>query len=196
MSLAAVVAWLLGRGSVVVVESEVPQFEITERALKRMAEQRAAYYGRSVARRVGDQFRQVGRAGYVDGGWVGTRLNLWWHSSGSSAGLAANLRVTFEPGADGTEVRMSAQALFAPMFIVVCSGVAGIGLLMVLVGAVLAAVGAGVTVLGLGATLLVLGVAGNVQFRIRLGPDLALLSQFLRDCAVSDVGRDLTGDPS
>jgi hypothetical protein len=193
MSLSAIVAWMLGRGSAVVVESNAPQAEITKRAMNEIAEQRAAHFGQSMARRMGDQFRSAGRAGYVDGGWNGTRLNLWWHSAGSSAGLAANLRVTFEQRADGGGTRTSAQARLAPMFLAACSGVAGIGLLTVLIGAVLVAFGSGVLVLVIGAILLAASVSASLQFRIRLRSDLAPLWQFLNDCGVSDVGSDMTG---
>jgi hypothetical protein len=180
----------------VVIESEASQAEITKRAMNGMAGQRAAHYGQSMARRVGNQLRSAGRSGYVDGGWNGTRLNLWWRSAGSAAGLAANLRVTFDRRADGAGARMSAQALLAPMVMAGCFGVAGIGLLMVLVGVVLVAVGSGVLVVVIGATLLVGSMSASLQFRTQRRPDLAPLWQFLHDCAVTDIGSDLTGEPN
>lgn len=149
-----------------------------------------------MARRMGDQFRSMGRSGYVDGGWNGTRLKLWWRSAGSSAGIAANLRVTFDRTADGAGTRMSAQALLAPMWMVGCVGVAGIGLLMVLVGVVLVAVGSGVLVVVIGGTLLVMSMSASLQFRTQRRPDLAPLWQFLHDCAVTDIGSGLTGEPN
>ena len=178
--------WLSGRRPVVAVESGLPKVEILRRAGRGLAEQASAHYGRSTSQRVSGYFAGSS-AGYVDGWWGGDQANLWWHPTGSRAGLAANLHVTFDPDETGPGTRMSAQVRLAPLYSVVGLGVAGVGLLMLLVGLILAAVGLGTGLAWISLFPLILGLLAPLLFRLRLLSDVAPLWQFFRDCVEGGV---------